>query len=505
MGKLGIVLIFIQIASKIFGFGRELVLSFFYGTSMISDAYLVAFTIPSILFVLISTGITAGYIPIYNKIKKNEGIERAERFTSNFINMIILLCIFIALIITVFPGSLINILASGFSGEQFRIASDYTRISIWSIVFLGITSITVPYLNIKDSFYVPSAIGIPLNIGLISGIVLSYYFSNYYLAFGIVLGYFLQFVILIPILKTKGYKHKLVVDFSDIYIKKILYLAAPMIVGASASQLNIIIDRTIASSLATGSISALNYANRLNGFIQGLFIIPIVTLLYPKISELAANNDHAKLASHFYNAISIITLLVLPLMVGGMYLSKEITGILFLRGAFDHNALEITSSAVFFYLLGIIGLAYREVQFRVYYSYGDTKTPVKNSIIAVGINIVLNVILSKLMGVGGLALATSISSIFAAVLLQRNLEKYISNVELRKSCLGNIFKIFISGLTMLIVLMLFKSVYPPQINILNTLVQIIVGALSYIIVLNILKVDELKDIKEMIIGKIKRR
>ena len=186
-----------------------------------------------------------------------------------------------------------------------------------------------------------------------------------------------------------------------------------------------------------------------------------------------------------------------------MYLSKEITGILFLRGAFDESALITTSSAVLFYLIGIIGVAYREVQFRVYYSYGDTKTPVKNSIIAVSLNVVLNLILSKFMGASGLALATSISSIVAAILLQRNIKRYINDNEMKGKCIRNISKIFISGILMLVVLMLFRNIYPPRINILNVMIQAIIGAITYLVVLKILKVNELKVIEEMIINKIK--
>lgn len=503
MGKIGIVLILIQIISKIFGFGRELVLSYFYGTSTVSDAYLVAFTIPSILFTLIGTGITAGYIPTYNKIKKKDGEDKAEMFTSNMLNIIMAFSFVISIIISIFPSFFVKLLASGFQGEQLELAIYFTRISIWAVLFLGICTIVIPYLNIKNSFYISSAIGIPLNIGLITGIVLSYYFSKFYLAFGITLGYILQVILLIPVLKIRGYKHNSKIDVKDKYIKEIMYLAAPMVVGSCASQLNVIIDRTIASFLPTGSISALNYSNRLNGFIEGALLAPLITLLYPKISELAVNNDHKKLAKYFYEAISIMTLMVLPLMIGGMYLSKEITGILFLRGAFDESALNTTSSAVLFYLIGIIGIAYREVQFRVYYSYGDTKTPVKNSIIAVFINIVLNLILSRFMGASGLALATSISSIVAAILLQRNMKRYINDNETKSKCIKNISKIFISGIFMLGVLMLFRNIYPPRINILNVMIQAIIGAITYLVVLKLLKVNELKVIEEMIINKIK--
>lgn len=490
MGKIGIVLILIQLISKIFGFAREIVLSYFYGTSSISDAYLIAFTIPSILFTIIGTGITAGYIPTYNKIRKLECDNSAKIFTSNLINIIGVMCLFLAVITFMFPSLIVKLLASGFDAEKLELAIFFTRISVWSIIFLGISTIALSYLNINDSFYVSSLIGIPLNIGLIGGIILSYYHSKFYLAFGITIGYALQLIMITPVLQRKGYKHKLFLDLNDKYIKEIMLLAVPMIIGSCASQLNVVIDRTIASFLPTGSISALNYSSKLNTFIQGVLLTPIITILYPKISKLAANNEYNKLATYFYEVISLITLLVLPIMIGGMYLSRELTGILFLRGAFTNEALEITANSVFFYLLGIIGIAFREVQFRVYYSYGDTKTPVKNSIIAIGINIVLNLILSRTMGAPGLALSTSLSSIIASVLLQKDIKKYLRKLKTVKTILYNISKIFISNATMLLVLFIVAHFYPPKISILNLFIQILIGSSVYLVCLKFLNVKE---------------
>src|SRR5699024_3854161 len=172
-----------------------------------------------------------------------------------------------------------------------------------------------------------------------------------------------------------------------------------------------LVDRTIASRVVEGGITALNYANRLNGFIQGIFVLSISTALYPMISKMAAENNMQGLKKSVAEAISGINLLVIPATVGSMVFAEPVVMLLFGRGAFDSNAISLTTAALFYYSIGMLGFGLREVLSRAFYSLQDTKTPAINAAIAVVINIVLNIVLSKFMGIGGLALATSISAI----------------------------------------------------------------------------------------------
>ncbi|WP_425538135.1 murein biosynthesis integral membrane protein MurJ [Microaceticoccus formicicus] len=498
MAITGILLIIVQIFSKVLGFFREVVLSNYHGASFITDAFLVAMTLPVHIFSIFSSAIAVSFIPVYNKIKDADGEIVSEKYTSNLINVTFILTVIISILLYLFTKPLVKIIAVGFNEQTFLLAINLTRIAIFSILFLGMTSILVPYLNINNKFVIPSMIGIPLNLSIILGIVLSSKTSITMLAYGILLGHGLQLILLLPSLHKVKYKHTLRIKLNDENLKYMFFLSIPVIIGNSANQLNTIVDRTIASTIKVGALSALSYAIRLNYFTQGIIVIPLVTLMYPKLSNLVTSKKHNELIKLINKYVSFITILIVPTMIGGAILSKEITSVLFLRGAFDENALEMTHIAVKFYILGAGGLAFREVFSRILYAHNDTKTPVRNTVITVVINIILNIILSKLMGIGGLALATSISATISAVLMKKGTDKLITNKETYYRNYSKYFKIIVSGVIMGMSILFYKYFCSTTISSFLLFIELSIGIITYIVMLFILKIDEINDIKQFI-------
>ena len=224
-------------------------------------------------------------------------------------------------------------------------------------------------------------------------------------------------------------------------------IALPVIIGQSVNQINVLVDRTLASGIAVGGISALNYASRLNGFVQSLFVASITTVMYPMISKMAAAKNMKGLKSYVSEAISTINLLVIPATIGAMIFSKEIVALLFGRGAFTPEAVAMTGNALFYYSIGMIAFGLRDILSRAFYALQDTKTPMINATIAVVINIVLNIVLSRFLGIGGLALATSISGIVSAFLMFITLRKKIGPFGLKEISISFI-KISIASVLM---------------------------------------------------------
>lgn len=140
-------------------------------------------------------------------------------------------------------------------------------------------------------------------------------------------------------------------------------------IGVSVNQINVLVDRTLASSIAVGGISALNYASRLNGFVQGMFVTTISSVMYPMISKMAAQNNMNGLKKSVSEAINIISLLVIPATVGAMVFAEPVVKLLFGRGAFDPQAISMTSDALFFYSMGMIGFGLREVLSSAFFLY----------------------------------------------------------------------------------------------------------------------------------------
>lgn len=425
MKQIALLLMFLEVLSKILGFTREITLSYFYGASGISDAYLISLTIPTVIFAFVGTGIATSYIPIYSSIVKESGIKPADRFSNNLVNFLLLICTLIVFIGLIFTGPIVKLFASGFEGDTLKLAVSFTRISIFGIYFMGIAYIFKSYLQIQKNFTIPALIGFPFNIIIIASIILSSRFNIIILSIGIIVAIASQLIFLLPFAYKKGYRYGFILDKRDKHLMRMIYLSLPVILGTSVNQINTLVDRTLASRIAVGGISALNYANRLNGFVQGIFVLSIATVMYPMISKMAAESNMTGLKKTLSEAVTSINLLVIPATVGAMIFAEPVVKLLFGRGAFDANAISMTSYALFFYSIGMVGFGLREVVSRAFYSLQDTKTPMINAAIAVVLNIILNIILSRFLGIGGLALATSISAMFCTVLLFIGLRKKI--------------------------------------------------------------------------------
>jgi putative peptidoglycan lipid II flippase len=490
MKKTALTLMILTILSKLFGFARDITLSYFYGASNISDTYLISLTIPGVIFGFIGVGISTGYIPMYSKIENSNGIEETNRYTNNLVNILIVLCTAIIILGLLFTEQIVKIFASGFEGDTLSLAVQFTKISMLGIYFTGVIYIFNGFLQLKGNYTIPALVGFPLNFFIILSIFISFNTNILVLSIGSVIAIASQLILVLPFAYKKGYRYEFILNIKDEHIKTMAYVTLPVIIGVSVNQINVLVDRTIASQIAVGGISALNYANRLNLFVQGIFVMSIATVMYPIISKMAAENNTIGLKKTLAEAISSINLLVLPATVGAMVFAEPIVRLLFGRGAFDTNAISMTSYALYFYSIGMIGFGLREVLSRAFYAMQDTKTPMINATIAMVMNIVLNIILSKYLGIGGLALATSISAIFCTVLLFISLRKKIGPFGMKSTTISFI-KILCASLVMGVIV---KVSYNALLNIISANLSLIlsigIGAMAYFIIIYFMKIEE---------------
>lgn len=501
MKKIALSIMIITIISKVFGFARDVTLSYFYGASYITDAYLISIIIPTAIFGFISSGIATGFIPMYTKIEKLDGSKEGNRYINNLINIMVVLCSVILVFGLVFTTPLVRIFASGFTGETLELTVKFTRVGLVAMYFTGFVSIFVGFLQIKNKYSITALIGLPLNIIIILSIIISAKGNIILLAVGTVIATASQLLLLLPFVFKSGYRYKPILNIKDKYIKDMIYISLPVIVGVSVNQINVLVDRTIASKIAEGGISALNYASQINGFVQGILVLPIITVLYPMISKMAAEKNMDSFKKSVSEAINIINLLVTPAIVGSMMFSKPIVIFLFGRGMFSEKDIAVTSVALFFYSLGLLGFGLRDVLARAFYALQDTKTPTINAAIAVVLNIILNVILSKFMGIGGLALATSISAIFTTTLLFISLRKKVGTFGIRYS-ITSFVKILCSSLIMgLVAIFTYNGVGTHVSQNLALIAAIVIGALVYSVIIYFMKIEEV----DVLVGAVKKK
>lgn len=505
MKRAALLVMIITILSKFLGFGRDIVLSYVYGASAITDAYLISQTIPAVVFSFISAGIATGFIPMYSRILKKQGKSEANKFTSNLSNALLILASLVVAFVFLFTEPIVKLFASGFDGETLHLAINFTRISVFGVYFTALLNIFSGFLRLHKNYVIPAFVGVPLNLVNMIALILSAKTSLYALAFGAVLAAASQLVLLFPFVHTSGYRHQPILNPKDENMRSMVVIALPVTVGASVNEFNVLVSRTLASGIAIGGISALNYAARLNGFVQGLFVVSITMVMYPMIAKMAAEGDLKGLKKSISEAISIINLLIVPTTIGAMVFAKEIVVLLFGRGAFTPEAIDMTANSLFYYSIGMIAFGLRAILTRAFYALQDTKTPMINASIAVVLNIALNLILSRYLGLGGLALASSIAATVSVFLLFGALRRKIGSFGLQeigrslaKICLAAVLMGFVA---------LWSSNFLRHVFSQNAalLMAIGVGVLVYVILIYFMKIPEVEQMVEALRNRVRGR
>lgn len=402
--KSALIIMIFTLGSKFLGFIREAMIASKFGSGMQTDTFFVAITATSLITGFITGAISTTFIPILSEIESKEGKESKVGHTNNMINIIFIISIGIAIVEWIATPLVIKLLANGFKGDQFLLAIKLTRIGIPMILFGGIIGVFTGYLQSEQRFTSTSAIGFPDNLVYILFLLfLSSRFGIKGLMVATVVGTVSQLLILIPESRSVGYKYKFKFDIKDKYIRKVVLLSLPVLIGVAIHDLNAIIDRTLASGLVSGSISALNYADKLSSLILGVFISAITTVIFPLLSKESSINNISGMKKIMSYGINLVLIITVPATVGLIVLATPIVQIAFEKGAFDAKATIMTSQSLIFYSIGLVAMALNLLLTRVYYSLQDTKTPMIVGAISVVFNIVFNIILVKFMAHSGLS------------------------------------------------------------------------------------------------------
>ncbi|MFM1538480.1 murein biosynthesis integral membrane protein MurJ [Helcococcus bovis] len=495
MRRTTIFLMIITLLSKLTGLIREQAFAYFLGTSNIMDAYSTASTIPFILFGSILTSLVAGYIPIYTEIKTKHGENKAKLFTSNLLNIIMLIStVFIAIIILIAP-ILVSIFAPAYAGEKREISIQFTRIFAFSLYPTMISAIFIAFLQMKNRFIISETPGIIMNFFHVITLIISVKLKNYYIiAYGILITEFLKYFLFPSAIKSEYYSHKIVLDFKDKYIYKLIKFAIPLLISISAMDLLTITDQSLASIIMpTGGVSSIKYGNLIYQLISGVIIVSITTSIYPSMSKLASENRIKEMKKTMMSGLTAAYILIIPSMIGIMILSKPLVKILLERGVFNQNSTAIISGVLFFYTPTILGFSIKQIINRGFYSLQNTKIPIYATLIQVSLNITLDVILSYFWGLNGLAIATAIASISAASYEIYSFRKHYGSIEFMQF-LHKITKIAIISSIMGIFTLLIYNLLQTTSFILALISSIIISIFVFMILIIFARIPEVMNL-----------
>ncbi len=503
MKSTALLLMIISAVSKILGFVREMVFSYFFGTGITKDAYVIATAIPTILAGFVGTALTIGNIPIYTRENK-KGRVQGDLFTSRIANLIFPIVTFFVLFVLFFPESVVKLIAGGYQGEVLELTIQYMRIMIFSLYSISLFSLYQGYLNANDSFVLSALAPFSMNAVIILFTIAAGLVDIIYLPIGFIVSYLVQFLFITPGLKKLHYKHSFCFDFKEESVRDFVRLALPMMAALIVSNIANLIDNNIASYIAQGGVSALDYSYRIIGIVTGILIFPITTAIYPTMSKIGFQGKIEELKQITIENATIISLLNIPSIVGLIALSRPIISAVYGRGAFGEDSILMTSTVMMYYAPMLIGIGITDIFNRAFYSLKDTKTPVILSSISMIVDIVLNFVLSSFMGLSGLAFSSSIGRAVNAFLLMWVLRSRIGKLGL---------KIFIHKFMIIIGDSIIMGVFAYYFNgfgsnimnpVLSLILTVVFSAILYFSVLIFFNVIDAHKILEKVISKIKK-
>lgn len=419
--KSAVLLMILTVISKFFGFAREMTQAYFFGASMATDAYLVAMTIPTVLFLAVSSSINNVFVPVYDRFK-TQGRNKALvwKFAQIALGLVILV-----FVIPVFLNTqlAVRLFAPDFPDEAVLLAAGMLRVLIFIVFFRLFSSISTAVLHVHRNFLVPGMVGIPYSLAImVFSALLASSMGIYALVWGTFVGVALQFLVLLPWM-TKVKMGGSIQDKVSDGLREIALLLPPVLLGSLAGQAKTMTDRIFASGLAEGSISFLNYALRIKDLPVGLLINTVIIVLYPTIVAFANREEWGKYKSALANALNTMTFLMLPIAVGMAILALPITQLIYMRGNFSREAAVATAYALRMYSPLLLGTMLYTMMVKAHYAIKDTKTPLLAMLISVTANIVLNMLLVQILDHGGLALATSLSTIAGGIFMYQRLSR----------------------------------------------------------------------------------
>lgn len=420
--------------SRITGFLRDIVFARSFGAGLGMDVFVVAFQIPNFLRRLFGEGaFSQAFVPVfseyYSKRSRDDVRDLAAHVTGTFATVLMV----VSVVGVIAAPVLILLFSGGFAdnAEQYGLAVAMLRLTFPYLFFISLTALAAGVLNTLGRFAVPAFTPVLLNFCLIAGALwLAPKMEQPVMALAIAVAVagVLQLAFQIPFMMRAGMLAMPRWGWHHEGVRRIFALMMPAIFGSSVAQLNLLIDRHIASWLQTGSISWLYYSDRLMEFPLGVFGIALATVILPGLSERFARQEMAAFSATLDWALRVVFLIVLPASVALFVLAGPILSTLFQHGNFVANDTRMASYSVMAYALGLLGFALVKVLAPAYFARQDTRTPVRIGVIAMLVNIVLNFALVFPMVLSGyvaphmgLALATGLAACVNAGLLLRGL------------------------------------------------------------------------------------
>lgn len=500
--SIAFILTFSNVFGKLLGFIRDILVSSAYGLNDRTDAFFLAITIPTTILGVFTSSSDSAIIPQYNRILLQKGRKDADENFSNIANIIFLIGIIVTVLIYFFPEIVIKFFAPGFNQQQNEYGVFYLK--IFSI--MGILHIIYCFFSAYNTKYreiiVRSFLIFITNIFVIIAVV---FFPDPKM-FSISLAYLFGSIVcaILPIIAAMwlGYRHVWKINLKNNYFVEFLKNFFPIMGTALIFDLNLFVDRFLASGLGEGSISALNYASRITSLFDGMMVIGIGVVILPLFSQLNNEKKYSTLKKISTKIVNSALMFLAPLVVIAIINSEAIISIIYQRGNFEYEDVLMVSSIFKIYAVLILSFPLETLLAKILHSFENTKIPLYINCIGIIINIGLSVWLALEVGLVGLAIGTAIASLLNCIMLLI----YCSS-EYKLFLLKSVFLFLLKTIFSLSALIVVNVLFMYYVHINNQILKFILNSGFslgiYFVFLKIVRCEELNYIIRLINKKIK--
>jgi putative peptidoglycan lipid II flippase len=409
--------------SRITGFAREILTATYLGAGAVADAFFVAFQLPNLFRSLFAEGaFSAGFVPIFAQRLERDGPAAAKQFADeSFAVLATVLLALSAVMIAIMPG-VIYVMAPGFAripGQVERTA-ELARIAFPYLFFVSLTMLQSGVLNALHRYAAAAVAPVLLNITLIAALLIGVGVEGdraVWLAGGVFAAGIVQFLWLMVECRRIGMRFAVKWPRLTPDVKLLLLRMSPVAFGAGIYQINLVVNKMIATLAGEGAVSWINYADRVNLLPVGIFGVAIGVALLPLLTRQIQAGDESGAIANQNRAIEVSLILTLPATVGIAVLAGPIISVLFEHGAFTAEDRVAVAAALLAFSFGLPAYVLNKALTPGFFGRHDTKTPVKISAASLLLNIALNIGFLPILGHVGIALGTSISAWLNAGLL----------------------------------------------------------------------------------------
>ncbi len=411
-----------NILSRLLGFVREPVIAALFGVGGTVDALEIATRIPQFMHELVIGGAVSGaLIPVFSQLAGDD--QALRRTFSTVIATVIAIAGLATAILVILAEPLVDLAAIGLPPETRELAVTLTRITLPSLLFLGISAVTTARLYARDRYAFPAFSTASLNGTLIVfALALTPIVGPPGVALGYLAGAGVHLLVQLPALVRDRAGLSLPDWLGDSQFHQILRLYAPIAAGVVVAQVLVVVDANLASRTGEGSLATMRFATRLQQFPIGLVATALSLAYLPTLARTAPDSIR-QLASavefrrHLALAAKLSTLLIVPITVVMTVLSTPVIRAVYERGAFDAADTSTTGPALLIYAIQLPLTVLDQLFIVAFYAMRNTITPVAVGIVGGGVYLATALSLVEPLGMLGLVTANTVQNSFHGLVL----------------------------------------------------------------------------------------